>query len=225
MNKQELKSLLENIYTALTEDKTGLWTDWHPPLGDWLAPVDHFPIPYALPPTIRRAKITPIWQSPLRPRIKPTSVGPLKRYRPTLTWGPDDPSPDELRLFDHWLKDPDWNNMNKQDLKSLLENIYTTLTEDDWYNDKHFNDSPLPPYGPPPPPPPPPPKPVYPPWPTDFQDELSRLRGLLIDDYDGWLEEMERDPKWWSDRYGFDVLEWWRTQDPNYRGGSGGTVG
>ena len=127
--------------------------------------------------------------------------------------------------------------MNKQDLKSLLENIYHLLAEDDWYNDPHFNDSPLPPIGPPPIPPsttptrprgwqpPPPPKPVYPPWPTDFQDELSQLRDLMIDDYDGWLEEMERDPTWWSDRYGFDVLEWWRTQGPSYRGGSGGTVG
>ena len=63
--------------------------------------------------------------------------------------------------------------MNKHELKSLLENIYYTLTEDQWYNDKHFNDSPLPPYGPPPTPPTTPTlppngmSPIVPPMPLD----------------------------------------------------------
>ena len=137
--------------------------------------------------------------------------------------------------------------MNKQDLKSLLENIYYTLTEEgEWHPpllapEENPNWSPFPPPPPstkptqpytlpdpwwqPPPPPPTPPKPVYPPWPTDPEDERSRLRGLMIDDYDGWLEDMERDPTWWSDRYGFDVLEWWRRQNPGPEYRPGGMSG
>jgi len=114
MNKHELKSLLENIYSALTET-----TEWHPPLLPHLAPFDHYPIPYA--PKRRWARITPIWLSPLQPpppRIKPTSSRQLTRYTPTSTVGPDDPSPGEYELYDHWLKD-----------QALLENIYSALTE------------------------------------------------------------------------------------------------
>ena len=265
MNKHELKSLLENIYYTLTEDdwyndphfndsplppyggaasptptrhwtdpppKTGLWTDWHPPLGDWLAPVDHYPIPYALPPTIRRAKITPT-ATPLRPRIKPTRSGPVHRYRPDFTIGPDDPYPHEYHLFDHWLKDPE--------LKSLLENIYTALTEDQWYNDKHFNDSPLPPYGPPPTPPTTPTlppngmSPIVPPMPLDpngnplfpsqkFWAEYYRaMRALPMDaTMITHPAEMERFLELTR-----QLQEWQRTQDadgwpqPN----DGGTIG
>jgi hypothetical protein len=112
--------------------------------------------------------------------------------------------------------------MNKHELKSLLENIYSALTEDDWYNDPPPS-TPKPsttpyvlpnPWWQPPKPPTTPPKPVYPPWPTDPEDVRSHMRHLMIDDYYGWLEDMERDPKWWSDRYGFDVLEWWRSLNP-----------
>jgi len=60
MNKQDLKSLLENIYHLLAEEG-----EWHPPM---LSPTDPYAIPMAPPP----------WLSPLSPTapITPTLVDP-----------------------------------------------------------------------------------------------------------------------------------------------------
>ena len=75
MNKHELKSLLENIYTALTEEG-----EWHPPL---LAPVDPYPIPMAPPPP---------WLSPLSP-TNPVATPPVETPVPTVPNEPIRPQP------------------------------------------------------------------------------------------------------------------------------------
>jgi hypothetical protein len=83
--------------------------------------------------------------------------------------------------------------MNKHELKSLLENIYTVLTEEgvppmldpNWSPRAPTSPwlSPLSPTGPVAPPPAPPPKLVYPPL-----TPLEALRGQVINDYDQWIE-------------------------------------
>ena len=92
--------------------------------------------------------------------------------------------------------------MEKQDLKNLLENIYTALTEEgEWHPpllapEENPNWSPFPPPPPwlsplsptnpvatPPVAPPTPPKLVYPPL-----TPLETLRGQVIDDYIQWRE-------------------------------------
>ena len=120
MNKQDLKSLLENIYHLLVE----------------APPADPYPRYYV-------------------PGYGFVPFAPPMRYKPTSVVGPNDP-PDYLDLWppneymDPWewldnnplgtpgnpynkhFQSPPYvenNSMNKQDLKSLLENIYTALTE------------------------------------------------------------------------------------------------
>ena len=172
MNKHELKSLLENIYTTLTEadipDNPPAPEGYNPlPQEPWPWPPN--PLSTTPPPPPPPIRHKPTSSRPLPPNgpppdpypryyvrgFPPVPIAPPIRHKPNSVVGPNNP-PDYLDLWQtHEYMDPwEWldnnplgtpgnpynkhfleppyvenNSMNKQELKSLLENIYHLLAE------------------------------------------------------------------------------------------------
>ena len=138
MNKHELKSLLENIYRTLTQEgiipppSLGTGSKQWPTQSPDVAP----------PPPKPKPKPEPRLSEP-EPYVRP--VFPVTGRDWTVPYGPDDPNNpfghtfqgriDAIRHGRTYIPAP-WylqgtmaEAMNKQELKSLLENIYHLLAE------------------------------------------------------------------------------------------------
>lgn len=199
MNKHELKSLLENIYRTLTQEgiipppSLGTGSKQWPTQSPDVAP----------PPP--KPKPKPRLSEP-EPYVRP--VFPVTGRDWTVPYGPDDPNNpfghtfqgriDAIRHGRTYIPAP-WylqgtmaEAMNKQELKSLLENIYTTLTEDEGGDFVG------------------PPDPTYP----DFSPEdLERLTRELLPNGNTIRpftpEELDpfHPPAWWE--LGVKAWQWW----------------
>jgi hypothetical protein len=94
MNKQDLKSLLENIYHLLAEDDES--PGWFSPFTKQFVPI-------------------------------PNPINPLSPIKPTLPTPPKTQSAKRLTQRLKPYSNTESNTMNKQELKSLLENIYEAM--------------------------------------------------------------------------------------------------